>query len=95
MRGVVEELTKHCGGSPSAVQRQLIQRAAILHLRLALMDERTEPDGSMTEKCAREYLCWSNAYCRTIRLLGLKGPAERGPSLAEILSAAPANVAWD
>jgi hypothetical protein len=29
----------HCGGNPSAVQRRLIQRAAILHLRLALMDE--------------------------------------------------------
>jgi hypothetical protein len=27
----------------------------------------------MTEKHAREYLCWNNAYVRTLRTLGLKG----------------------
>ena len=90
MRETTEELTAHCGGNPSAVERRLIQRAAILHLRLALMDAQTDADGSMTEKHAREYLCWSNAYCRTLRLLGLKGaPTERVPTLADILAAAP------
>ena len=92
MREITDELTAHCGGHPSAVQRRLIQRAAILHLRLALMDEQTEPDGSMTEKTAREYLCWNNAYCRTLRLLGLKGTPERQASLAEIVALAPASV---
>lgn len=89
MREITDDLTAHCGGKPSAVQRQLIQRAAVLHLRLALMDDQ-EPDGHMTEKTAREYLCWNNAYCRTLRLLGLKGTPERSPGLAEILAAMPA-----
>jgi hypothetical protein len=88
IREITDELTAHCGNNPSAVQRRLIQRAAILHLRLALMDEQTEPDGSMTEKHAREYLCWNNAYCRTLRHLGLKGASTgREPSLADILAA--------
>jgi hypothetical protein len=85
MGEIIEELTAHCGGNPSAVQRRLIQRAAILHLRLALMDEQTEPDGSMTERHAREYLCWNNAYVRTLRTLGLKG-ASSVQSLASYLA---------
>ena len=92
MREITEELTAHCGGDPSAVQRRLIQRAAILHLRLALMDEQTEPDGTMTEKHAREYLCWNNAYVRTLRTLGLKGAPVRAPVLADILAGAPAGA---
>ena len=54
MRAVVAELTRHVGGRPSAVQRLLIERAAKLHLRLALMDAQTEPGGGMSEKNARE-----------------------------------------
>jgi len=89
MRDLIEDLTAHCGGNPSAVQRQLIQRAAILHLRLALMDDGTKAGIGMTEKTAREYLCWNNAYCRTLRLLGLRGTPARA-SLAQIIAAAPA-----
>ncbi len=86
MREITEELTTHCGGNPSAVQRRLIQRAAMLHLRLALMDEHIELDGRMTERNAREYLCWNNAYVRTLRTLGLKAATERGgPSLKDII----------
>ena len=91
MREITEELTAHCGGHPSAVQRRLIQRAAILHLRLALMDEQIEPDGSITEKHAREYLCWNNAYVRTLRTLGLKGVSS-APSLADYLAGKTAAV---
>jgi hypothetical protein len=75
MRQVIKELTEHCGGRPSAVQRKIIQRAAVLHLRLALLDAETGPDGQMSEKTAREYLCWSNAYVRTLNSLGLKAVA--------------------
>jgi hypothetical protein len=75
MRQVIRELTEHCGGRPSAVQRKIIQRAAVLHLRLALLDAETGPDGQMSEKTAREYLCWNNAYVRTLNSLGLKAVA--------------------
>ena len=35
MKEITEELLEHCGGQPSAVQKRLIQRTAMLHLRLA------------------------------------------------------------
>jgi hypothetical protein len=86
MQAVRAELVAHVGGRPSAVQRRLIERAAILHLRLVLMDAQTAPGGGISEKNAREYVCWHNAYVRTLRELGLKGTAERPPSLADILA---------
>lgn len=63
------ELVAHVGGKPNAIQRRLIERAAVLALRLALMDARA-PDGNMSEKDTREYLAWSNSYVRTLRELG-------------------------
>jgi hypothetical protein len=92
MRQIIGELTEHCGGHPSAVQRRIIQRAAVLHLRLTLLDAQTGPDGEMSEKTAREYLCWNNAYVRTLNALGLKGAA-RAPSLADYLAGKTAAAA--
>jgi hypothetical protein len=86
MREVVAELTRHVGGRPSSVQKLLIDRAAKLHLRLLIMDAATEPGGGMSEKNAREYLCWSNAYTRTLGLLGLRATEARPESLAEVLA---------
>jgi hypothetical protein len=86
MREVVAELTRHVGGRPSSVQKLLIDRAAKLHLRLLLMDAQTEPGGGMSEKNAREYLCWSNAYTRTLCQLGLQGTPERPETLADVLA---------
>lgn len=79
------ELVQHLGGSPSAVQRRLIDRAAILALRLAMMDAKA-PDGNLTERDAREYLCWNNAYVRTLGQLGLKAAPPPAPTLAEHLA---------
>jgi len=90
MREVRDELIQHCGGRPSTVQRKLCERAAVLALRLALLDAKA-PDGSLTERDAREYLCWHNAYVRTLRELGMKGAAERPPTLAELLAQPPAS----
>ena len=87
MRDFAAELSAHVG-TPSAVQRQMIARAAVLHLRLLLMDQQTGPGGAISERNAREYVCWHNAYVRTLRQLGLKGAPERQPSLAEIIAAA-------
>ena len=89
MRDVVDDLTAHVG-TPSPVQRLMIERAA-LHLRLILMDEQIEPGGMMPERQAREDVCWHNAYVRTLaRLSGLTGAAERPPSLTETVSEVPA-----
>ena len=85
MRQLIRELTTHCGGHPSAVQRRIIQRAAVLHLHLALLDAKTGPDGSMSEAIARQYLAWNNAYVRTLNALGLKA-AKPTASLTDYLA---------
>jgi hypothetical protein len=87
MAALVADLTAHVGGRPSAVQRALIHRAAALHLRLTLMDAQTEPGGGMSEKNAREYLCWSNAYARLLGQLGMAAaPSQNSPGLPRLLS---------
>lgn len=88
MRDTRAELVQHVGGSPSAVQRRLIDRAATLALRLALMDAKA-PDGGMSERDAREYLCWNNAYVRTLRELGMQAAPAPKRTLAEYLADAP------
>ncbi len=91
MQSVRSDLARHCGGSPSTVQRMLIDRAAALTLRLHLMDRAAGQDGAMSERNGREYLAWHNSLVRTLARLGLdpakptnSGP--RAPSLAEILA---------
>jgi hypothetical protein len=79
------ELIEHIGGSPNAVQRRLIERAAVLALRLAIMDARA-PDGGMSEKDSKEYVCWSNAYVRTLRELGPHAAPKRDLSAAEAMA---------
>lgn len=90
LRDTRAELTAHLGGNPSATQRALIEQAAQLRLHLATMDRTfAETGGKMTLHDSRTYLAWANSYSRLLRLLGLKGAPERGPSLAEILAAGP------
>ncbi len=86
LRETREALTEHVGGAPSAVQRRLIERAAVLTLRVAQLDAKAADAGAMTEHDTRTYLAWSNTLTRTLRELGLKGAAERPPSLAEIMA---------
>jgi hypothetical protein len=89
IEAVKATLVQHVGGRPSVTQTVLIERAAILSLRLALMDAQTEPGGAMSEKNAREYLCWSNAHTRLMGLLGPGvSPNAAAPTLADYLRAA-------
>lgn len=92
MQETIRELTEHVGGSPSVVQRRLIQRAAVLALRLAMMDAKA-PDGSLSEKDAREYLCWNNAYIRTLSTLGIVSVPKPQPSVRERLAEIHARAA--
>lgn len=90
LRETVAALTAHIGGQPSAVQRMLIQRAAILSLKLAQLD--AEP--ALSEHDMRAYSAWSNHLRLTLRELGLRPAAARPPSLAEVLAAGrPASAA--
>jgi hypothetical protein len=98
MRDVRAELTAHCGGSPSATQRMIITRAVMLSLRLHLMDKRFAETGAQTDHDSRCYLAWSNSLTRTLRELGVKGAAERAPTLQDYFAgraaaSAPADAA--
>jgi hypothetical protein len=85
LEDVRRDLVRHVGNKPSATQRQLIERACQLTLRVALMDQAFAETGEMSDHTSRVYLAWSNSLSRTLRELGLKGAAERTPSLADYL----------
>jgi hypothetical protein len=93
MRETRAALTAHVGGAPSATQRALIERACQLTLRLAAMDQRFADTGGQTDHDSRVYLAWSNSLTRTLREIGLKGAAERAPTLAEVLAVKRGGVA--
>src|SRR5690348_12631730 len=84
---VRQELTQHIGGKPTAPQRILIDRAAMLVLRITLMDKHEAQTGYMSEKNAREYLCWTESLSRLLVKLGLEeAPANDKPvSVAELM----------
>ncbi|NPD68926.1 hypothetical protein HN018_02850 [Lichenicola cladoniae] len=84
LRDIRADLVKHVGGSPSATERILIDQAAQLRLRLALMD--AEDAGVLSERNAREYLSWSSALGRMLRQLGLKAAAKPAPSLDDLMT---------
>jgi hypothetical protein len=84
MRDARASLEKHVGGTPSAVQQALIEQAVQLRLRLAVMDSKFAETGAQTDHDVRHYLAWANSHSRLLRLLGMKGPAPKVPTLAEI-----------
>ncbi len=87
IRAFREELTAHVGGKPTATQRVLIDRAAVLQLRLALMDRASLTTPGMTEKNGREYVCWTNALTRVLTALGpAVKPTEAPPDLRTYLA---------
>jgi hypothetical protein len=79
MKRVREDLTRHVG-NPSAVQRALIDRAAMLTLHVALFDARALEAGGLSERDARQYLAYSNSLTRTMAQLGIRGGADRAPT---------------
>ena len=89
MQKVRKELIDHVGGSPSATQRALIERAVNLTVRIALMDQRFAESGQQTEHDSRTYLAWSNTLTRTIRQLGMKSVGNSAPTLADYISRKP------
>lgn len=76
-------LVAHIGGSPSATQRALIERAVQLALRISAMDRKYADTGVQTEHDSRTYLAWSASLSRALRDLGMKAVAGRPKSLAE------------
>ena len=69
-----EELTRHLGGNLTAPQRALVERAAMLQLRCAVLDQRIV-DGSFTDSDGKTYLAFSNSLRRCLEGLGLQPTA--------------------
>jgi hypothetical protein len=78
------ELAAHVGGKPSATQHALIEQAAQLRLRLAVMDRKYAEGGTLTDHDSRVYLAWSNSLSRLMRQLGTKAAPKPAPSLSDI-----------
>lgn len=64
----------------------MIDRAAWLSLRLALLDAKILAD-TFTEHDSRTYIAWDRSLNRLMRDLGLKGAAQAPRSLREHLAA--------
>ena len=79
-----DELTEHCGGAPNTVERALIERAAWLRLRLALLDTKVA-SGGFTETDSHVYLAWANTLSRLLSKLPA-APASKALTLREYLS---------
>jgi hypothetical protein len=89
LRRTKAALVTHTGGKPSATQRALIDRAAMLTLHLARMDARATDEGGLSDHASREYLAWSNTLTRTLRTLGLEAvppPPPRVRTVQEIIA---------
>lgn len=85
------ELTAFVGGSPSIIQAKLISQAARLSLRLHLMDTRSIADAEYAERCAKQYLAWHGAYCRTLAQIASSAKGAKKPaatSFAELIAEA-------
>ena len=75
MRDVTERLTADLGGDPSAGERLLIDNAAVMATRLALLQDRLLA-GDPGEGDQHHCLAWMNSLTRTVVALGLKRRAK-------------------
>jgi hypothetical protein len=89
------ELIAHVGGAPSIAQTAIIERAAWVQLRLAMMDSKVA-SGDFTEQDSHVYLAWANTLSRLLTRLGLQ-PAAAKPmdpyDYAALLNARDAETA--
>lgn len=78
-------LSEHVGGSPTITQAALIERAAFVHLRCALLDAKIV-EGTFSEQDSRCYLAAVNTERRILAQLGLEAPstASLPKSIADI-----------
>lgn len=76
MRRVRAELIEHVGGEPSVTQRLLIERCAVLALRIAQIDAKIIAGEALTLHDNNHAIAWHNAYRRTVALLGIEPAAK-------------------
>src|SRR5206468_3728370 len=72
MREIVDELTAHCGGNPSAAEALLIRQAAMKATRLHLLSERFLAGTDLAEGSDHHALSWSNSLRLDLAQLGME-----------------------
>ena len=87
LRCVRDALTEHVGGRPNLVQQMLIDRAAMLMLRLALCDQKIVNNEPFAHTSDQYLMSWQNALTRTLITLGVHSDAAcHGPlTLDEVM----------
>jgi hypothetical protein len=85
IRQVRQDLTDHIGGNPTPVQRMLIERASMLQLRVAMLDQKIIDGEILTVMDNNQYLAWSNSLVRTLAQLGLDATTTPQPIFSDIL----------
>jgi hypothetical protein len=94
IRRVQEDLIAHVGGKPNTVQRMLIERAAVLTLRLAKLDAKiVNETGPLTLHDTNYVIAWQNALTRCLVALGVNPAAAPRPSLDDALADTLADIA--
>ena len=71
LRDTRTELAQHLGGTPSATQRALIERAARLTVRCAQLDAKLTA-GTLSEQEHGDHLNWTKALINLLYVLDLK-----------------------
>ena len=92
LRAFIADMTAHLG-DPSAVEREIISRAAVKKLRLEKFDERAFVDGGLSDRDRREAYGLENSFRRDLQVLGLERREPRQPSLQEYLRGKAADAA--
>lgn len=77
------ELSEHVGGKPTVAEQMLIEEAAMIKLRLALMAPQMITAKSMSTARHNEYLAWQNTLRRHLSALGLKA-SSRGKGVSKL-----------
>ena len=64
-----ERLTELVGGNPDIAEKEIIDRAAMLSLKIAQMDKKIMLNSDFSERDSEFYLAWTNTYCRILKML--------------------------
>ena len=83
MREIKADLLAHLGGSASATQMALAERAAWLQLHISQLDATAASGAALTPEASRAYLSLSGSLARTLRQLGTYAAPPKVLSLAD------------
>jgi hypothetical protein len=85
MKSTRDALIRHCSGTPSFAQLEIIDRCCWLKLKLAMLDAKIaagEDSGFDND----QYLAWQGHLTRNLVKLGLQPAEAKQPTLADVLS---------